>query len=282
MNKFRGKNQSFQFSEDVAINFECNGTGSRTLLCLHGFGASLESWRDIQPLLSRNCRIYLLDLKGFGYSSKPRDGRYSAEDQAQIVTSFIERYDLSNITIVGHSFGGAVALLTSFMLRDKGLANRLESLLLIDSAGYVQKLPFFVLIPRLPLLNKFVLGTLPARWQASFTLKHLFYDSSQVTEERIHRYARFLSLPGSHQALIASARQIVPSGPDEMISRILQIRLATLIIWGENDPAIPLEHARRFHRDIMGSRLEIIPKCGHVPHEERPVETSRMILDFCK
>jgi len=272
----------YQFSEGVSINFERHGSGASTLLFLHGFGASLESWRDLQPLLSSKYLVYLMDLKGFGLSSKPNDGRYSVGDQAEIVARFIEQQNLSNVTIVGHSYGGVVALLTSFVLEDKGLRDRLASLILIDSAGYLQKFPFFVLLPRIPFLNKLVIGAIPARWQASFTLRHLFYDTSKVTEERIQRYARFLSLPGSHEALIACARQIVPSDPTAYISRILEINLATLILWGENDPVIPLEYAYRFHQDIAGSQLAIIPRCGHVPHEEHPIETSQIVFDFCK
>jgi pimeloyl-ACP methyl ester carboxylesterase len=282
MNKASGDSRRFQFSEDVSINFECYGTGSRTFLCLHGFGASLESWRDIQPLLSRENRVYLIDLKGFGLSSKPEDGKYSAADQAKIIGAFIEREGLSNLTVVGHSYGGAVALLTYFMLTDRGQKDRIGSLVLLDSAGYVQRLPFFVKIPRIPLFNKIVLCGIPVKWQASFTLRHLFYDGSRVTPARVQRYARFLHLRGSIDALIACAKQIVPSEPNGTISRISHMRLATLVIWGENDPAIPVEYAYKFHKDIAGSRLELIPRCGHVPQEERPIETSQFILDFCK
>jgi pimeloyl-ACP methyl ester carboxylesterase len=282
MDQSSSENRPFRFSEHVSINVECHGFGSRPLLCLHGFGASLESWRDIQPLLSRDHRVYLIDLKGFGLSSKPGDGKYSVEDQAEIVTTFIEQEGLSNLTIIGHSYGGAVALLAYFMLVDRGLGTRVASLVLLDSAGYVQKLPFFVMIPRIPLINRLVLDCIPSRWQASFTLRHLFFDSSKVTSERVQRYARFLRLQCSVDALIACARQLIPPDPTATISRMVHMRLATLIVWGQNDPAISVEYAYRFHQDISGSRLEVIPRCGHVPHEEYPVETSQIILDFCK
>ena len=94
-----------------------------------------------------------MDLKGFGLSSKPHDGKYSAKDQAEIVTAFIEQNGFADLALVGHSYGGAVALLTYFKLLDKGLGSRVLSLVLLDSAGYVQRLPFFVLLPRIPVVN---------------------------------------------------------------------------------------------------------------------------------
>lgn len=282
MSNQSGQSCRFQFSKEVSLNFEIYGTGAPTLLCLHGFGASLESWRDIQPLLSASHRVVLVDLKGFGLSSKPHDGKYSAKDQAEIVTAFIEQNGFADLALVGHSYGGAVALLTYFKLLDKGLGSRVLSLVLLDSAGYVQRLPFFVLLPRIPVVNRLVLCGVPAKWQARFTLRYLFYNSSEVTTERIQRYARFLRLPGSVEAMITCARQIIFSDSEQSISRIVTMRLATLVIWGQNDPAISVDYAHQFHRDISGSELKIVSRCGHVPHEEYPVEISQMILDFLR
>lgn len=273
------KNYAFPFSEHVSINIERHGEGRRSLVCLHGFGASLESWRDILPLLAGDLSIYLLDLKGFGLSSKPLDQQYSPEDQAEIVASFVISEGITDLTLIGHSYGGAVALLTYFALVDKGFKNRVRALVLIDAGGYPQKLPFFVQIPRIPIVNKLILRSVSPKWQARSTLAYLFYDRSRVTKERVDRYARFLDLKGSHDALIASARQVFPEDLTSFTSRIPKIDVATLIIWGDNDPAIPLHHAHRFHKEITGSRLEIVPRCGHIPHEERPLETSTLIRD---
>jgi pimeloyl-ACP methyl ester carboxylesterase len=270
----------FQFSPDVAINVERFGVGKRTFVCLHGFGASLETWADVLPFLEDVGTFYALDLKGFGLSSKPPDGRYSLWDQAEIVISLITTQQLAGITLVGHSYGGAVALVTYFALLDKGLGNLVDSLVLIDSGGYLQRLPFLVSIPRTPLLNTLFVRVVPVRWQVNFTLRHLFRDQKKITRERIERYTRFLRLPGSRRALISVAEQMIPKDPQTLIARIPQVSVPTLIIWGRNDPAIPLDDATRFHREIKGSELHVIDNCGHVPHEERPSETAEAIKRF--
>lgn len=274
--------QRFQYSRDIEINFEIHGQGPHTLLLIHGYGASLESWRDIQPFLVDSFTLYLIDLKGFGLSSKPNDGAYSIEDQAEIVVSFIKHHKLKNFILGGQSYGGGVALVTYFKLQDIKNHKRVNALLLIDSAGYLQKFPFFISILRVPVLNRIILKGVPAYFRARYTLKRLFFDKTVVTRKRIERYARFFDLPGSHNSFIEVAKQIVPNNPDAIIKRIPKIRIPTLILWGDNDPVIPREHGHRFNKEIQNSKLEVIQECGHVPHEEKPEETSEFITKFFK
>jgi pimeloyl-ACP methyl ester carboxylesterase len=270
----------FQFSPDIEVNVDYFGAGKRTLVCLHGFGASSQTWTDIKPFLQTFGNCFALDLKGFGLSSKPRDGHYSLRDQAEIVVSLITKMRLSKITLIGHSYGGAVALLAYFDLVERGLKDLVESIVLIDSGGYLQRLPFQVAIPRTPVLNTLLVRWTPVRWQVIFTLKRLFFDQTKITQERIERYAKFLRLPGSQQALISAAEQVIPENPQDVIDRIRELSAPTLIIWGRNDRVIPLEHAFRFHEDIPNSELKVIDNCGHIPQEEKPSETADAIERF--
>ena len=280
-NNVRGPGSTFKFSDDVAINYQVLGQGNCPMLLIHGFGASLESWSDIEPLLADHFRLYLIDLKGCGYSSKPRAGGYSPIDQAEIVAAFIDENRLQNLVLVGHSYGGAVALLTYLRLENTANQSKhIDSLVLIDAAVYPQKLPFFVSIPRIPILNRLILDLIPAREQARFTLTHLFYDSSKIGRERIDRYAHFYDLPGSRGALIKLGEQIFPQNIHSLTNEISNISVPTLIIWGDSDPAVPVEQGYRLQNSIKMSKLEIIEHCGHVPQEEKPQETARIMKKF--
>ncbi|HEY6838689.1 MAG TPA: alpha/beta fold hydrolase, partial [Geobacteraceae bacterium] len=105
--------ETFHYSARVAINYRVQGDGHVTLVFLHGFAAALTTWDDLAPLFPpESYTLYFLDLKGFGFSSKPRDGRYRLEDQAQIVAAFLEAQVLDDLVIVGHSLGGGIALIT--------------------------------------------------------------------------------------------------------------------------------------------------------------------------
>ncbi|MCK4442732.1 MAG: alpha/beta hydrolase, partial [Sulfurovaceae bacterium] len=86
-----------------------------TLLFLHGFGESKYTWHFLIKPLSKYYHLITLDLKGFGDSPKTEDDDYSVYDQAKIVQEFIEDKKLKNLTVVGRSFGGGVALVLALM-----------------------------------------------------------------------------------------------------------------------------------------------------------------------
>jgi pimeloyl-ACP methyl ester carboxylesterase len=272
--------QTFDFSDNTQVNFELHGRGARTLVMLHGFGASLETWRDVEPALAEHFKLYLIDLKGHGLSSRPRDNHYSIENQAEIVGSFILKKQLRNVVLVGHSYGGAVALMTYLKLRDQAAVDPVTALILLDAAAYPQTFPFFISGLRNPLFTTLVLPFVPAHTRASHTLRRLFFDPKKVGALRIERYARFYTLPGASYALIECARQVVPSDAAHFIQRFPSITTPTLIIWGQNDPVIALAMARRLQADIRGSVLRVIPQCGHIPHEEKPADAARYIISF--
>src|SRR6266404_4346018 len=99
----------------LELHHKIYGTGN-PVLCIHGFGASLFSWRNFVGPLSRNYQLILIDLKGCGESPKPPGSRYSPQDHADLIYKFILDHDLKNLTLVGNSFGGSLSLLLSIRL----------------------------------------------------------------------------------------------------------------------------------------------------------------------
>lgn len=266
----------FEFAPDIHIAYEVVGDAGPAVVCLHGFGASRASWSDVAPLLQDHFRLYLLDLMGFGRSSKPLSADYSVAMQATIVAKFISALRLRGVVLIGHSYGGGVALRT--FLDHDSLA--IERLVLIDTAGYQQPLPFFVGTLRIPILNRLALRFLPAKARARITLNHLFWSRECVTDERIRRYAQYYDAPGAHNSYIAAARHLIPTDHGEIVSRISSISVPALIIWGQQDAAIDVQNAHRLHEDIRGSKLVILPQCGHIPQEEQPIQTSQELIRF--
>ena len=271
---------TFDYSDKIQINYEIHGTGNSTIVFLHGFGASVETWRDIQSQLSKGNTLIFLDLKGFGLSTKPDDGKYSLEDQAEIVLAFLKAHKLRDITLVGHSYGGAVSIFTYLRDRSGHAPGIIRRLILIDASAYVQEFPYFIDILRKPFINWIVMNLIPTQITASLILHYLFYNDSNLSEERITRYAEYFDQPGSYNSFVECAKQIVPAHPDSISALIKTIAVPTLIIWGANDPAIPLEEGKRLHQDIRNSKLVVIPKCGHIPPEESPEECLNAILNF--
>ena len=270
--------QYFDFTHKIRIAYEERGSSGPPLVFLHGFGASRESWNDIAPLLASHARLYLLDLMGFGMSSKPAGIEYSIATHATIVSQFMRSRGLRDVTLVGHSYGGGVALRT-YLDHEAGPVDRL---ILIDAAGYRQPLPFFVGALRVPLLNGVILNCLPANLRASMTLRHLFHSREAVTRERIQRYARYFDMPGAHMSYVAAARHVVPADHGDLVDRIPTIDIPTLVVWGRNDAVIDVSNARHFANDLPKATLRLVDDCGHIPHEEKPDETAAAILEFIR
>jgi len=276
-----GEQKTFDY-HGFKINYYEKGQGPPVLL-LHGFGASAYSWRFIIPPLAAAHRVITMDLKGFGLSDKPADGHYAVADQAEMVADFIRRQDLNDLVILGHSMGGGVTLMTYLKMKETD-PGRLKKLVLIDSAGYPQKLPWFIWMAKVPGLNTMLGKMLSPRFAAALVLKKCYYDKDKVTEEQIDTYAYYGSLPGAAAAVSQTAKQIVPKDQDieALIAQYQTIKVPVLVIWGKEDEVVPLEVGKNFKRDIPDAELVVIPHCGHIPLEEEPLATRQAIMDFLK
>jgi len=274
-----GEQKTFDF-QGLKINYYEAGQGPPVLL-LHGFAACAYTWRFIGPPLAADHRVITMDLKGFGLSDKPADGHYAVADQAEMVADFIRRQDLGDLVIMGHSMGGGVTLMTYLKLKETD-PGRIKKLVLIDSAGYPQKLPWFIWMAKVPGLNTMLSKVLSPRFAAALVLKKCYYDKDAVTEEQIDTYAYFGSLPGAVAAVSQTAKQIVPKDQDieALTAQYKTIKVPVLVIWGADDEVVPLKVGQQFKRDIPDAELIILPHCGHIPLEEEPQATRQAIVDF--
>lgn len=271
----------FYYDDNNYLNYKIVGSGPNTVILLHGFGASLNSWNDIAAKFPKDLyTLYLLDLKGFGFSSRPFDDKYSIDVQANLVINFIKSVGLYNVTIVGHSYGGAVGLTLAVDIMETAYANRLQKIVLIDAAAYTDQIPFFIKILRSKISNFISLNLISSTQRAKIILKRLFFDKTKIDAERIERYAYFFSLKDSDYSFTTSAKQIIPNKHLEYIKKYRLITTPTLIIWGENDPIFETSIAKKLNADISSSELKFIEYCGHIPQEETPVLTFNMINNF--
>jgi len=268
--------------DGLAVNYTSNVTDpdAVTLVLVHGFGASLETWHDVYPALARQFQVARLDLKGHGFSAKPARDDYTWDEQARLVTAFIARLGLKRVVLVGHSLGGGIALLTCLQRQERA-AFDIVGIVLISSAGYAVEVPFFIGYLRDPVARFFVYLVSP-EFRVRFIFERVLGGRARITPERVHRYAYFLELPGSRNALERTAEHIVPANVGELGRRYRQIAVPALILWGENDNVIPVAYARRFNRELKDSRLTILPQTGHLPQEERPERVVEEIRGFVR
>jgi pimeloyl-ACP methyl ester carboxylesterase len=271
----------FNYRGSIPIHYKVRGNGPVPLVFLHGFAASHTTWHDIVPFFPADrFRIFLLDMKGFGLSAKPRDGAYAIEDQVIMVRAFIRDQGFSSVILIGHSLGGGVALRTCMQMQNESDPCKVEKLVLIDCAAYPQRLPKFFRRLKTPILGPLFFRLIPVRFLVRKTMTQIFYDPSAVTPERFERYTRYFRGKGIPYAMRATVKCIDPDAYLNIGERYRDLKVPTLIIWGEQDRIVKLKHGLRLHEDLTNSRLKILEKCGHNPHEERSADAFAAMAEF--
>ena len=256
----------------VKVFYREAGSG-RDMILIHGFGSNTVTWEKVMPPLAQKFHLYAIDVLGFGLTERPLESQYYSYDSyVKQVKGFMDVKGIESAILAGNSMGGAISLHCALEYPEQ-----VDKLILIDSGGYPLKLPIFLSILKTPIIGD-IAELFQARWVYEFNLKDAYYVESPLSDKWVdYYYAPFTVENSSYgpQQFLRSGN--IGKGIDGEIEKISQ---PTLIIWGENDSWIPLDHAHRFNRDIKGSRLVIIPECGLVPEEERPDEVVKAILDF--
>lgn len=253
------------------------GPGTEAFVLLHGYGASAFTWRYWADGLAERGHVVLVDLKGFGSAPKPDDGRYSPLHQAELVRALLRSAGHRRVTLVGHSMGGAVALLVALGSEPPGLVGRL---VLVAGAAYRQRIPPFVRLARFRRMSTAALRLVGARRVVRFVLRGVVYDPAVVRPAWVEGYADPLESADARRVLVDTARALEPPDMDRWVARLPDLDLPTLLLWGRHDPVVPLWVGERLARELPRARLHVLEACGHLPAEEQPEASLRALLDF--
>lgn len=244
------------------------------IVLLHGTSDSLHTWGGWVRALESERRIIRVDMPGFGLTGPVPDGDYSIEAYTRFAIAVLDHFGLDRAVIGGNSFGGWVAWETAL-----AAPGRVEALILVDAAGYAfesRSVPIGFRVAKIPVLNRLVDSVLP-RSLVESSVRNVYGDPSRVTPELVDRYYELTLREGNRGALVQRFSQ-APLGLHE--SRIRDIRVPTLILWGGRDGLIPVEYGGLFNRDIASSRLVVFDDLGHVPQEEDPARTVAAVKSF--
>jgi pimeloyl-ACP methyl ester carboxylesterase len=274
--------QGSQKSTTPAPFYEKRGSGRDTIILIHGFGLNRKSWYDIADALANHAVVYMVDLIGSGDSPAPELWPYTIESQAEMIQKLILDQALSDITLIGHSYGGGVSLMLVHQMVEKGGGDLFKRLVLIAPAAYPQPLPIFIRIPRIPFLGACLLKWIPAELQIKLTLRRVLFNDQAITPERIKRYKSNIERPSYRNALIQAAQNILHRETDGIYEKIKTIATPTLLIYGENESVIIKKNLIRLSTELQDVAARTIADCGHIPHEEHPQKVADMITLFMK
>jgi len=259
------------------IAYYDNHQSGPVLLMIHGFAEFGCTFEQLINFLPDHYRLIRVDLKGFGYSSKNDPEHMTIFDQAEVMLKFVEALNLKKFSLLGHSMGGAISCV---MLENEMIRERIDKLILIDSAGMFNDVPDF--IQKLSLLdtqNPLIRFT-NEELMAYLIMEDAYCKKEKISHDLVSAYAEVMREPKAKECIISAAREFRIANVPGFQQRLTELRVPTVIIWGAEDKIIPLEDGELFNRYLSGSHLVIFPECGHSPQEECPEETGKVICEF--
>src|SRR5215211_1279704 len=276
---FHSEHSCFIDVNGIRVHYqEAGDPAAPALVLIHGFASSTLVWSKVfLPLAEAGFRVIAVDMLGYGYSGKPRNGEYTIAGQAKLLIGLLDQLGINRTTLVGSSYGGAVAATCAL-----DYPQRVERLVLIGTVNNNRPLNYRLMrVFGSPVFGDVVSPLLiGSRRLLRRRMKRVYDRHEWVLDER-RVDARHLPLraAGTQRAIIRTVR----SWDAERISRDAHlITQPTLLLWGENDLDIPLADGERLHAEIAGSRLIVFLNCGHIPHEEYPEAFTNVVNDFCK
>lgn len=276
---FHAEHSRFVDVDGVRVHYqEAGPVTGHTLILLHGFASSTLVWSKVfLNFAAAGFRVIVPDLLGFGYTGKPRHGEYTIQGQARLIVKFLRRLGIESASFVGSSYGGAIA--ATCALDYPALVKRL---VLVGAVNNNRPLHFKLM----RLFGSRVFGDvmspllIGSRRLLRRRMKRVYDRHSWAMDER-RVLARHLPLraAATHRAIISTVRR----WDADRISRDAHlIEQPTLLLWGDNDPEIPLADGERLREAISDSRLMVFRNCGHLPHEEYPEGFVEVVTDFCR
>ncbi len=262
------------------VAYRCAGSGPAILL-VHGITSTSATWERVMPYLARQFTVIAPDLIGHGESAKPR-GDYSLGAYASGVRDLMVSLGHESATFVGHSLGGGVVMQLAYQFPE-----RCERLVLVDSGGLGREVNILLRAAALP-LSELALPVLAhtrlldaGRTVAGLLGKMGISVATDLGE--LGRGHASLEDPEARSAFLHTLRTIV----DPMGQRVnatdrlyLAENIPFMLVWGERDRIIPVEHGLAAHELVPSSRLEVFEDTGHFPHLDDPQRFVDVLLDF--
>ena len=263
----------------VNVHYKTYGQGEPTFILLHGFGASVFSWREVVEPLAQYGTVIAYDRPAFGLTERPLEWEgespYGPQAQVDIVIGLMAKLGVEKAILVGNSAGGTVSMQVALRHPE-----RVEALILVDAAVYAGGgAPSWVRpILKTPQMNH--VGPLIARQlqaQGVEFFKTAWHDPSKITQDIFDGYQKPLQIENWDKALW---QLTVASEESGLVDRLEEITMPTLVITGDDDRIVPTEQSLRLADELPNAELKVIAQSGHLPHEEKPVEFMQAVTEF--
>ena len=262
--------------------FVKTGSGP-ALLLLHGLGCDHTTWSLVIESLARRYTVIAPDLLGHGASAKPR-ADYSVGGYANGMRDLLTVLGIDRVTVVGHSFGGGVAMQFAYQFPE-----RCERLVLVSSGGLGPEVTPAIRAITTPGFHQAMgLLTLPGvRHVGTSVMRALAATGNRSLRDLAEAADIYESFKDPHtraairhvvRAVVDWQGQIVAIADRAYLTEAMPI----CVVWGRNDQIIPVRHAGNAAALAPNARVEVIPNAGHFPHKDHPQRFVRLVNDFIR
>ncbi len=251
--------------DGMQVHYRVEGNGP-PLVLLHGTASSLHTWDGWVNDLKSEFKIITLDLPAFGLTGPNPSHDYTIQYYVDFLHRFMDKIGIYEFDLAGNSLGGQIAW--NYAL---SFPHQVKKLVLIDAAGYTlnRKIPFVFKLARIPVV-KDVFAYITPKYMIRKSILDVYGNDDLVTDELVDRYYKLTLREGNRKAFVDRANTTFLYQTE----RIPEVITPTLILWGEQDQWIPLEHGKLFNEEMPNSELIVYPGVGHVPMEEIPAKTA--------
>jgi pimeloyl-ACP methyl ester carboxylesterase len=252
--------------------------GARTtpaIILLHGSNDSLQTWDPWVERLKGNFRVIRLDLPGHGLTGPHTRGDYSNGAFAAVVDATARKLGAERFTLVGHSMGGGIAVTYTLTHPDK-----VERLVLVDAAGGPvserTSLPIAFRIAKIPIISS-LMNVITPRSVVEQSVRQSMANQTVINDRMIDRYWELFRYPGNREAT-TTRFQATPTlfAP----AAIRQIRVPTLVMWGEEDQIFSLPTGRWFAANLPSAKLVTYEAVAHLPMQEAVEHSVQDLIDW--
>lgn len=269
-----------RLGDDVIACRDSGGNGA-TVLFLHGFASFSWTWEAmLRHMPEEGFRYLRVDLAGFGFSLGNSEAALSVYDQAELVKRLILQLDLHRITLVGHGFGGEIALILSLAPE---ILSRLDRLCLIACRAPDDPIPDYISqIASLSLTGGGrVLEFARSRFLARVLLQYVYGEHNAIDGRTLDAYSAMLRHPGRLDSIIRAAGEYTRNPENDLLTNSLSgLELPVLILLGAEDAVVPRNSLGFFAGTLRNSRGLLLPDCGHLPQEEHPERIAELLGAF--
>ena len=274
-NEFTNEHSQFIEIDEVNVHYRDEGEGFPIVL-IHGTAASLHTWDAWTDVLIKTNRVIRMDLPAFGITGPNKNADYSIEAYTTFLHSFLEKLKLEKFHLAGNSLGGNIAWNYT-----ADYPSKVEKLILVDASGLPtnKSQPAIFKMAKTPILNSLFLYITP-RFLIKKNIEEVYEDDSKITDDLINRYHKMALRVGNRKAFIDRAKTDFKLDTQVNLEKLKSIQTPTLLIWGAKDLWIPIANGIRMNEILVNSKLEVLENSGHVPMEENPRESLKLMNDF--